>query len=297
MIEVICMVCGRKNFSGEEHVGKMLKCGGCDRPVLIGTYKSQQAPVKWSQQDGTATVKSAGRWSKRHSALKQWHWVAGTLGIVAVAFLYLMIRSSDATDKADVFDKAAPIHASNTAEPPPVQTSTPPVQASTSEPPQDPFFASGAAPTVEDCEAKVAESRHTTGEELGPFTHNTGRGLLSLVNGTGTDAVVLLFSSDTGTLARSVFIRKHQTARLARLSPDKYWVRVTVGDDWDDHEREFLKCVDYFEFPHEYTFAETERDDGIEYDKLTLTLNEVPDGNVRKVRISRQAFWANTARD
>jgi hypothetical protein len=60
---------------------------------------------------------------------------------------------------------------------------------------------------------------------------------------------------------------------------------------WDDVDRRFYREPTYFRFPHTYKFEETEVGDRLQYNRISLTLNEVWNGNVQVVRIGPEEFW------
>jgi hypothetical protein len=132
-------------------------------------------------------------------------------------------------------------------------------------------------------------SPHDNGDELIAPLSNHGRGTLTLINGTQYDAVVNMITDER--VRRSIFISAGQTAILSHISQGTYEVRVAQGNAWSDDAHAFNEPAGYFAFPHPYTFEETAKDSGIEYDKISLTLHEVPDGNIIKVPITEAAFW------
>jgi hypothetical protein len=133
--------------------------------------------------------------------------------------------------------------------------------------------------------------RHVTGDHLSPTSGPVGRGALTLICGTDRDSVVLLVDAQSLELIQSAYVRAHDTVELKGIAPGTYWVRVTQGNMWDDTDGRFYRDPSYFQFPHPYKFAETDVGKAIESDHVSLTLNEVPDGNVRIVHITPVDFW------
>jgi hypothetical protein len=105
------------------------------------------------------------------------------------------------------------------------------------------------------------------------------------------DSVVLLVSASSGELAQLTYVRGRGTVQLTGIAPGTYYVRVTQGVSWIDEEGRFLNNASYFEFPHPYKFDEQHKGDRIEYDQIALTLNEVPNGNVKIEQIGAASFW------
>jgi hypothetical protein len=151
---------------------------------------------------------------------------------------------------------------------------------------------SAYAPRVEPDQPPISIGpQHATGDEIFDLPRMHGRGRLSLINGTGEDAVALMFSTRTGDLARSTYIRAGETATIKNVATGRYWVRVTQGQQWDDSSQSFLKFASFFIYPTTASFAETQDDTHYFYDDLTLTLHAVPNGNIQTKPISKEEFW------
>jgi hypothetical protein len=106
---------------------------------------------------------------------------------------------------------------------------------------------------------------------------DTGLGTLNVRNGTGRDAVVVMFEMDLQ--RRAVYIRTGTTAAIPRVAPGSYTVRFTSGAWWNGEE--FLKETTFLEFDRPVVFEETSKADGIQYSDFDLTLQAVIGGNVR----------------
>ena len=133
--------------------------------------------------------------------------------------------------------------------------------------------------------------RHATRDHLSLTSGPVGRGKLTLICGTDRDSVVLVVDAQSLELIQSAYVRAHDTVELKGIAPGTYWVRVTQGNMWDDSDGRFYRDSSYFQFPRPYKFAETDVGNAIESDHISLTLNEVPDGNVRIVHITPVEFW------
>jgi hypothetical protein len=107
-----------------------------------------------------------------------------------------------------------------------------------------------------------------------------GRGVLKAINGSELNVDLVVIDAATGKPVRSVLVCAHRTVELSRLTIGTYRILFDDGDD----------C---FDFNKVLSFEEIELDNGIQYDKHTITLNPVPDGNVEGRRISRAEFLAS----
>ncbi|GEM_PF-2646602 len=114
--------------------------------------------------------------------------------------------------------------------------------------------------------------------------------MLRLICSSDRDSVVLLIGAESLEVVQSKYVRAGDTVELTGVAPGTYWVRVTQGRMWDDGLGRFRSSPSYFRFPHTYTFDEKDVGDSIEYVRLSLTLNEVHDGNVQVVRIPQEGF-------
>jgi hypothetical protein len=123
-----------------------------------------------------------------------------------------------------------------------------------------------------------------------------GSGELTVINGTPTDACVILLDVNTNTRIRMVYVRAHDLAVLRHLSAGSYRALFTVGSDWDDGSRRFTRDSHYFDFGKTLIFEETRDSRSIHYSTQTITLNDVPEGNVRSAEIPENLFGAYSGR-
>jgi len=131
-----------------------------------------------------------------------------------------------------------------------------------------------------------------TGTPLGVERYNTGKGKLTISNGTSEDAVVAVVVSGTDRLARKVYIVARSQYTLDSFSEGAYRVLFSSGTDWDAQLNAFVRNASYQEFGKTLFFSEKQLDDGIEYSHHSITLNAVPDGNVPRVDIDAAKFRA-----
>jgi len=126
------------------------------------------------------------------------------------------------------------------------------------------------------------------GTNLRAEQFTSGHGLLTIKNGTESDAVVNVVEQRSEILARSVYVARGSNWTIRRLAPGTYKLIFGTGRGWDDAEGDFSVDANHQEFDKLLVFEET----GPQYDHLTLTLNPVFGGNVRTVGIDQARFRA-----
>lgn len=273
MINVRCPRCGTLFFADEAHAGRLLRCSSCGDAVQIGFpqtagYRNQPAIPIVVDSAKPATVSNPFGALRLRPKTLIWSTVV-VLSLAGSGFLYSHFK------KGDIFDQVARER---------VSPASPVVHSMVS-------ISSGEYEPVRPSALLPEASVHSTGDEMAPKSSARGRGRLTLINGTGEDAVILVLDVDTGELARSIYVSAGTTGTIEGVPKGTYSVNVTTGTNWSDGEKSFLEDPSYFTFSHSYRFAETEFSDRIEYSKWSLTLNEVPDGNVNKEPITREQFW------
>ena len=167
---------------------------------------------------------------------------------------------------------------------------------SPSDKPRD-IFDSAASCVGIDCDAPEPPpaNRHATGDDLAG-TAGSGHGKLTLTCSGDLDSVVRVIDESSGDEVRRIYVRAHDTIDISGIAPGQYSVLVMQGRIYQDAEQQFERDAAYFRFPHSYKFGEEEVGNRLRYDHISLTLNEVPDGNVRVVHINRQEFWSGARR-
>jgi hypothetical protein len=118
----------------------------------------------------------------------------------------------------------------------------------------------------------------------------TGRGILEALNGSSLDADLIVIQASSGRKVRRIFIPRNDSFKLTHLEPGDYRVIFDTGIDWDESNKRFKCEASYFAFGKVLGFKETEEEDRIVYSEHTITLNVVPDGNVKAVPISEAEF-------
>ena len=118
--------------------------------------------------------------------------------------------------------------------------------------------------------------------------NQTGRGLLTIDNGTSTDADVKLVS---GTRALQwTYISTGQKLQFRGIPPGNYRLRFCQGTSWNSKERKFICSRVCSELDKTFEFTEEHKGDFIEYGAHTVTLHEVLAGNITKSRLDPAVF-------
>jgi hypothetical protein len=119
--------------------------------------------------------------------------------------------------------------------------------------------------------------------------YGKGRSVLKVINGTLWDAIVKLVGED-GKLYRFFYVRKGESAEVKQIPAGTYYLRWCSGLDWDKDARRFRQIQGFFEAGRHLVFEEKRSERGVQYSKITVTLHEVPFGNLPKRTISEQKF-------
>jgi hypothetical protein len=131
-----------------------------------------------------------------------------------------------------------------------------------------------------------------TGTRIIADQATSGSGELEAVNGTVFDACVIVVNPNTEERVRQRYIKAQDSFSLDHLDPGNYRVVFATGVDWDDARERFNRQASYFEFGKLLSFHE----DSGSYERHTITLNPVPDGNVSARSISEAEFHALAGR-
>ncbi len=127
-----------------------------------------------------------------------------------------------------------------------------------------------------------------TGTRLIADQATSGSGELESINGTQFDACVIVLNNETMKRVRKVYVKSQDSFMMGKLNPGNYKVIFATCIDWDNQGERFNRESSYFEFGKVLYF----REDGNSYEKHTITLNPVSDGNVRARKISEAEFHA-----
>ena len=118
----------------------------------------------------------------------------------------------------------------------------------------------------------------------------SGRGELSIENGTDLDALVTL--SLGGKAARAVYVRSSSSTELQGIADGTYDIFVAQGDGWNKDLRRFTESPDYAKFEEPAPFQTVRESDAIRYTRLSITLQPVVGGDARTVPVDPEAVPA-----
>lgn len=96
--------------------------------------------------------------------------------------------------------------------------------------------------------------------------------------------------SRDGETVRWVAVARHDDVHLSGIEPGTYYMLVTLGLDWDDSEMRFRQMAVYERIDDTFKFEERITEDGVIYDRHTVTLNPVSNGNLPYHHISEAEF-------
>jgi hypothetical protein len=292
MLRAECPRCHRVHWSDEAHDGRYLRCAGCGDAVRIGEQKCAQLEPLASQQE--VPLRKGARVGRRHffsgiSFRKIWPKILVVSCIISV-YLGITWRNGSKNFSHSVPSKA-PVQLQAGEFEDAVPQSNPPPPPLERELASGPTQSSpwGGSPNKADI---FSYTYFANGQEVIRGSKKRGRGRLTFVNGTSKDAVALLFRENTDVVARSVYVLAGQSANIDKLATGKYFVRVTLGQKWNNDDRSFAEGDEYFTFPHAYEFTEEKVGENIESVQVSLTLHTVPGGNIKKEPITRAQFLA-----
>ena len=117
-----------------------------------------------------------------------------------------------------------------------------------------------------------------------------GNGVLKALNGTPFDACVIAVDAGTQIRVRQVYIKANDSATLDRIDQGNYRIVFATGLDWDSAAEKFNRGASYFEFGEILSFQEHSDSERLHYERYTITLNPVINGNVRPRPISEAEF-------
>lgn len=125
-----------------------------------------------------------------------------------------------------------------------------------------------------------------TGTRIIPDEATSGDGQLKAINNTHLDACVMVVDEASNKRVRELSVQSESSFLLDHLTPGSYRIVFATGWDWDDRAERFNRDASYFQFGETLDFKQDESS----YDRVTITLNVVPNGNVRRRRISEEEF-------
>jgi hypothetical protein len=127
-----------------------------------------------------------------------------------------------------------------------------------------------------------------TGTRIIADRATTGDGQLEAINGTPSDACVMVVDPRTQRRVREISVQAESSFLLEHLDARDYEIVFATGKDWDSQAERFTRDASYFEFGKTLEF----RQDATTYQRQTITLNAVRDGNVPRRSITEAEFHA-----
>jgi hypothetical protein len=287
MIDVACPRCGAVYHSELAHIGKQLRCVRCgDSVPIVESVEIDRTPVQRK-----STIPSAGNHRHSQPVNKHRHTygfaiIAVAISAVVVAFVFLR-PSSDSQEKLSI----APRIQEETAS-----------KLNSNAKASDNFEVIDAKPAV-DQEVASGEPKSKKSDDPRPTDYKTlpsgtriegeidtsGRGELTVDNGTSEDAVVRLCDVSTNKML-GFFVESRKTFRLTGVPQGSYRLLFTTGLNWEELEDTFSWHPSYSEFDKTFEFSEQRDSKGVLYDSVSVTLNPVVFGNVKAKPITREEF-------
>jgi hypothetical protein len=119
-----------------------------------------------------------------------------------------------------------------------------------------------------------------------------GKGTLTVDNGTSDDAAVELVDSDTGYTSRYAYVRAYNKLTFTGIEVGTYHLMFSSGENWAGDD--FTCSPSYSEFEKDLVYSESVVDNRHQFHEMSVTLHEVPEGNVKTSAISRADFHRYT---
>ncbi|HPJ31139.1 MAG TPA: hypothetical protein PLZ42_07075 [Methanothrix sp.] len=102
------------------------------------------------------------------------------------------------------------------------------------------------------------------------------------------DAVAMLID-DNDTPILAVYVREGESFEINGIEDGVYDFYFTVGDDWDDESASFSE-PEFYRTDSPLPFETEENETQVLYSQWTISLMEVPGGNVDKVTVPEDEF-------
>lgn len=116
----------------------------------------------------------------------------------------------------------------------------------------------------------------------------SGRGSLTIQNGTDTDTVITLAKGKSPSSA--VYVRANGSFEIKGVRDAKYTVFYTTGQDWDAASRSFTRKCGFKKFDESLNFTTDRRGNFIYYSRFSLTLQPVIGGNATTSEVDPKDF-------
>jgi hypothetical protein len=312
MLDFSCPVCKTKYHADESQIGKRVRCikPGCEEVITVAwqdgryTTSNQQIQTKSEQRSKSVFVEPLRNLGVVFARPK---WKRGIIFAVIVVLLVgigFAWHNSGADKEASkpssdnvVSQSSGNVEVTSAATEPVEQSSQLSPNNQATEPPKIYYptptthrALKAQAPSAQ--ETPFPANSVPTGTRLIEDQATSGRGLLKAINGTSLDSFVIVMVANTQERVRVISVKAQDSFMLEDISPGNYNVFFATGLDWDSYDERFNRQGSYFEFGKALSFEE----DNHSYERHTITLNPVPNGNVRSRPISEAEFHRLTGK-
>lgn len=252
------------HHADEIHQGKMLRCAQCGDAVQIGSSKASSGINKANnlktKDVRLSTPRSISNLHNFIFSFKGQMLIGCTAGCVVLALIGASLWQRHPNDSHNkTFD-----HAASNGRTQEAQLYSPPTQ-------------------------KLYRTL-ATGTRLRPDFRIDGKGLLSIDNGSDSDALVKVLNTSNHRVIRYVFIQQFSNIDLRNIPQGTYMVRFCFGEDFDAEQSGFTRPNSFFEFGQRLTFEEIEKEDRTQFTREEITLHTTPTGNVPRRQIDKSLF-------
>ena len=135
---------------------------------------------------------------------------------------------------------------------------------------------------------KPAVNRLESGMNISQPLGTSGRGTLTISNGTRYDAAALLDeeTGETKTVWRFVYVRARDSITIKNISPCQCRLFFALGTDWDTPKKKFRMAKSFSLFDDRLRFTESERS-AMTY---SVSLHPVREGTAKTSQLSEEEF-------
>jgi hypothetical protein len=262
-------------------VDEIISCPNCGTRNRIRTHSGRMRPVCGKRHRPLPEQRGPGVSLPTLLSLLREHRkpIMGTAALALLGLLLWTLNKPRQPANATTSTEAAP--------PPPSQQVLTPLSV-----PESAQSSQPAGSSSEDDETAPARSLPTGTMFTTPRL--TGKGELTLENGTDLDAVVTVVDTSIDLAIASFYIRTGQNNTLTGVPNGSFAVLYELGRDWDSASQAFTRRRSCGRYDKLMRFSTETRVEGDwinrYYDTHTLTLHKVPGGNVTTSQISEAEF-------
>jgi hypothetical protein len=321
MIEFSCPRCGRGPYHADEsQIGKSIRCTkpGCGEIITIAwqdaRYTTSGQKIQCENARQARSDKATKYWKEsteiKKTASKR-PFVFTSLAIVILVLLltgyFLGTRknvSGSNSGVTGIVEQAKPTSAPTTDSQPPTYLTFDDIDPTSPPSSKKKIYKttkqSGEEESRQMNPPEVAKHSNPTtihpvnspptGTQIIPDLATSGNGILVAKNGTSLDAYVMVVSLNGQRRVREHSIQANDSDTLDHLDPGSYRVVFATGLDWDSKNERYKQYASYFEFGSILDFHEYKDSEKIHYERHTITLYPVLNGNVKARHLSETEF-------